>query len=128
MNMTEESLIENHYHQIVEECLANILKEFESGQSKNSPQEHEALCLSYSNLLESNLSKYFYRLNSLTPSQLQSMLMKMDQTLFREYLKNDEHKRIAYLIQLKSDLEKIDNRFKKNYENLKVTSTIRLKA
>jgi hypothetical protein len=52
----------------------------------------------------------------------------MDHTLFRECLKNDEHKRIAYLIQLKSDLEKIDNRFKKNYENLKVTLTIPLEA
>jgi len=118
MNHSEDLLIENHYRQLVEDCLANILIEHGLGQSKNSPEKHETLCQSYRSLLKSNLTNYFKILNHLSTTELESVLMRMDHALFRQYLKNNEHKQVAYLIQLHIDQEKSQDYFKNNNSNI----------
>jgi hypothetical protein len=122
MNQSEDLLIENHYHQLVEDCLNNILIEHWSGQSKNSPEKHETLCQSYRNLLKSNLTNYFKILNHLSTTELESVLMRMDNALFRQYLKNNEHKQVAYLIQLHIDQENSQDYFKSNHSSIRQSS------
>jgi hypothetical protein len=112
MNHTEESLVVNHYRQMVEKCLANILDEYASGKSKDSPEEHEALCQSYHNLLESNLDMNFFQISFLSTLQLRAMLMRMNHALFRLCTKNDEYKQIAYVIQHQIDLDNMENSLK----------------
>jgi hypothetical protein len=109
MNHAQEVLKKNNYHQMVEKCLADIIKEYESGQSKVSQQEHETLCLRFHNLLNSNLDMYFFRISLLSPTQLKSMVMRMDHALFRQCFINDKHKQIAYALQFKMEFEHMEN-------------------
>jgi hypothetical protein len=118
MNLSEELLIEIHYRQKVDNCLASLLKEFESGKSKDSNQEHDELKLRYCNLLESNLEMYFKHLTFLTPYQLNALLMNMSQPLFRQFKKGDDHQQIAYVIQLKGELESMEKKFEQYIVNM----------
>jgi len=109
MNYNEVQLIKSYFHLLVERCLADICVEFESGHTKLNVQEYDKLCLSYRNLLESNQDKYIHRTKYLTESQQQSMIMRMNPALYQQYIKNSESKKIAFVIQLKLDLESIEN-------------------
>jgi hypothetical protein len=108
MNHAQEVLIKNNYHRMVEKCLADIHKEYESGQSKVSQQEHETLCLRFRNLLSSNLDMYFFRISLLSATQLKAMVMRMDHALFRLCFVNDEHKQIAYALQFKMEFDHME--------------------
>jgi hypothetical protein len=112
MNHTEESVVASHYRLMVESCLENILMEFEAGLSKDSLEEHDALCQSYQNLLESKLDMNFFQISFLSPSQLRAILMRMNPALFRQCAKNDEHKQVAYVIQHQIDLDNMENSLK----------------
>ena len=113
MNHTEESVVASHYRQMVESGLEDIQMEFEAGLSKNSLEEHEALCQSYLSLLESNLEMNFFQISFLSSSQLRAILMRMSPVLFRQSTKNDEHKQIAYVIQHQMDLDNMENSLNK---------------
>jgi hypothetical protein len=105
MNLSDELLIESHYRQKVNNCLADFLMEYESGESKDSHQEHDELYLRYCNLLESNLEMHFKHLTYLTPYQLNALLMNMSQPLFRQFKRGGDNQQIAYALQLKCELE-----------------------
>jgi hypothetical protein len=62
MNLSDELLIESHYRQKVNNCLADFLMEYESGESKDSHKEYDELYLRYCNLLEFNLEMHFKHL------------------------------------------------------------------
>jgi hypothetical protein len=109
MNHAQKVLKKNNYHQMVEKCLIDIINEHESGQSKVSQQEHEVLCLRFQNLLNSNLDMYFFRISLLSPTQLKSMVMRMDHALFRQCFVNDGHKQIAYALQFKMEFDNMEN-------------------
>ena len=112
MNHTEESVVASHYRQMVESCLENIELEFEAGLSKESREEHDALCQRYRHLLESQLDMNFFQISFLSSSQLRAILMRMNAALFRQCAKNDEHKQVAFVIQHQIDLDNMENSLK----------------
>jgi len=109
MNSNDEPHITNYFHQLVEKSLADVRVKFESSQTKLNVQEYDHLCLTYCNLLESNQDKYLHLTEYLSETQRQSMEMRMSNALYQQYIKNSESKKIALVIQLKLDLENIEN-------------------
>jgi DNA integrity scanning protein DisA with diadenylate cyclase activity len=109
MNYNQEIIIKNNYRQMLEKCLVDIIREYDSGKSKVNLIEHRALCRQLRNLLNSNLDMYFFRISLLSPTQLKAMVMRMDHALFRQCFVNDEHKQIAYAIQFKMEFDNMEH-------------------
>jgi hypothetical protein len=112
MNQTQELLEKPNYHRMVENCLIDIVKEFRSGKSKVTIQEHKTLCLQLQEFMKSNIDIYIIRIGLLTPAQIKSMVMRMDYSLFRQCFKNEEHKLIAYALQFKLEFDNMENAVK----------------